>query len=98
MTMPEPTAFDPVHIGLVSASDRASAGVYADQGIPALQEWLAGAITTPFRVETRLPRLASGTVWSISASRLSTPTAFSISAISAGDGPIWRRFAKSSGV
>jgi len=41
-------------VGLVSVSDRASGGVYEDKGIPALQEWLAGAITTPFRVETRL--------------------------------------------
>jgi molybdopterin adenylyltransferase len=41
-------------IGLVSVSDRASGGVYEDKGIPALHEWLAGAITTPFRVETRL--------------------------------------------
>ncbi|AKU23827.1 molybdopterin adenylyltransferase [Massilia sp. MB5] len=41
-------------IGLVSISDRASGGVYADQGIPALQDWLASALSTPFRVETRL--------------------------------------------
>jgi molybdenum cofactor synthesis domain-containing protein len=41
-------------VGLVSVSDRASGGVYQDQGIPALQAWLASAITTPFRVETRL--------------------------------------------
>ncbi|GGX76548.1 molybdopterin adenylyltransferase [Massilia dura] len=41
-------------IGLVSVSDRASSGVYQDGGIPALEEWLNGAITTPFRVETRL--------------------------------------------
>jgi len=41
-------------IGLVSVSDRASGGVYEDKGIPALQEWLQAAITTPFRVETRL--------------------------------------------
>ncbi|GGB97776.1 molybdopterin adenylyltransferase [Pseudoduganella buxea] len=41
-------------IGLVSISDRASGGVYQDQGIPALEEWLKGAITTSFRVETRL--------------------------------------------
>ena len=45
---------DELVIGLVSVSDRASGGVYEDKGIPALQEWLAGAITTPFRVETRL--------------------------------------------
>ncbi len=41
-------------IGLVSVSDRASGGVYEDKGIPALQDWLAAALTTPFRVETRL--------------------------------------------
>jgi len=41
-------------IGLVSISDRASTGVYADKGIPALQEWLAGVLTTPWRAETRL--------------------------------------------
>ena len=45
---------DELVIGLVSVSDRASGGVYEDKGIPALQEWLARAITTPFRVETRL--------------------------------------------
>ena len=41
-------------IGLVSISDRASSGVYEDKGIPALQEWLNGALTTPWRAETRL--------------------------------------------
>ena len=41
-------------IGLVSVSDRASAGVYADAGVPALADWLASAITTPYRVVTRL--------------------------------------------
>jgi molybdopterin adenylyltransferase len=41
-------------IGLVSVSDRASGGVYQDLGIPALQEWLARALATPFRLETRL--------------------------------------------
>jgi len=41
-------------VGLVSISDRASGGVYQDQGIPALQDWLARTLTTPFRVETRL--------------------------------------------
>jgi molybdopterin adenylyltransferase len=41
-------------VGLVSVSDRASGGVYQDLGIPALQYWLKSAITTPFRVETRL--------------------------------------------
>ena len=46
--------FDPVRIGLVSVSDRASSGVYADQGIPALQEWLARALKNPITWVTRL--------------------------------------------
>lgn len=42
-------------IGLVSISDRASAGVYKDEGIPSLKEWLASAIAAPqWRDETRL--------------------------------------------
>lgn len=41
-------------VGLVSVSDRASVGVYEDKGIPALQTWLAAAIMTPWRAETRL--------------------------------------------
>ena len=41
-------------IGLVSVSDRASGGVYQDQGIPALEEWLRSALSTPVRFETRL--------------------------------------------
>jgi molybdopterin adenylyltransferase len=41
-------------IGLVSVSDRASGGVYQDQGIPALEDWLARTLTTPYRLETRL--------------------------------------------
>ena len=53
--MTSPTTSNPeLVIGLVSVSDRASGGVYEDKGIPALHEWLAQAITTPFRVETRL--------------------------------------------
>jgi molybdopterin adenylyltransferase len=41
-------------IGLVSISDRASAGVYEDKGIPGLMEWFAAALTTSWRMETRL--------------------------------------------
>ena len=42
-------------IGLVSISDRASAGVYKDEGIPSLKEWLRSAIASPaWRDETRL--------------------------------------------
>ena len=42
-------------VGLVSISDRASAGTYKDEGIPALKEWLSSAIRSPaWRDETRL--------------------------------------------
>lgn len=41
-------------IGLVSISDRASAGVYEDKGIPSLQEWLGRTIVSPFTIEARL--------------------------------------------
>ena len=42
-------------IGLVSISDRASAGVYKDEGIPSLKEWLTHAIASPsWKEEVRL--------------------------------------------
>jgi molybdopterin adenylyltransferase len=41
-------------IGLLSISDRASAGVYEDKGLPGLAEWFTAALTTPWRTETRL--------------------------------------------
>ena len=47
-------AYDPMRIGLVSISDRASAGVYADLGLPALQAWLTRALRNPIHWETRL--------------------------------------------
>jgi molybdopterin adenylyltransferase len=43
-----------VKIGIVSISDRASAGVYADQGLPALQQWLSRALKNPIAFEPRL--------------------------------------------
>ncbi|MBW8900805.1 MAG: molybdopterin adenylyltransferase [Massilia sp.] len=52
--MNQATNKDVLVIGLVSVSDRASGGVYEDKGIPALQDWLAACLTTPFRVEPRL--------------------------------------------
>jgi len=53
--MTEPSAaFDAVRIGIVSISDRASSGVYQDQGIPALQAWLGRALRNPIHWETRL--------------------------------------------
>ena len=45
---------DPVRVGLVSASDRASQGVYRDEGIPALEQWLSGALHNPLAFEKRL--------------------------------------------
>lgn len=43
-----------IKIGLVSVSDRASQGIYADEGIPALLSWLKTALITPFETETRV--------------------------------------------
>ncbi|MDO8177273.1 MAG: molybdopterin adenylyltransferase [Undibacterium sp.] len=43
-----------LRIGLISISDRASTGVYQDQGLPALQEWFGAALSTPWTLETRL--------------------------------------------
>jgi molybdopterin adenylyltransferase len=48
------SAPESVRIGLVSVSDRASAGVYQDMGIPALQSWLGSAVRNPIHWETRL--------------------------------------------
>jgi molybdopterin adenylyltransferase len=45
---------DTLHIGLVSISDRASQGVYADEGIPALEEWFRKALVSRWRTTTRL--------------------------------------------
>lgn len=45
---------DDLLVGLVSVSDRASSGVYEDQGIPGLQEWLNGALVQPPQFATRL--------------------------------------------
>ena len=45
---------DAVRIGIVSVSDRAAGGVYADMGIPALKSWLTSAVRNPVHWETRL--------------------------------------------
>ncbi|WP_416208649.1 molybdopterin adenylyltransferase [Acidovorax sp.] len=45
---------DPVRIGIVSISDRASSGVYEDKGLPALQEWLTRCLLNPITFEARL--------------------------------------------
>jgi len=48
------TEHDPVKIGIVSISDRASTGVYEDKGLPALQTWLGRALKNPLQFESRL--------------------------------------------
>lgn len=45
---------DELIIGLVSISDRASSGVYEDQGVPALRDWFSHALASPWQMETRL--------------------------------------------
>jgi molybdopterin adenylyltransferase len=51
MTLP---SFEPVKIGIVSVSDRASTGVYEDKGLPALKDWLTRALHNPITFEARL--------------------------------------------
>ena len=46
--------FDPVRIGIVSISDRASSGVYEDKGLPALKQWLGDALLNPIEWAERL--------------------------------------------
>ena len=45
---------EPVRIGIVSISDRASTGVYEDKGLPALRDWLVRALQNPLSFESRL--------------------------------------------
>ncbi len=57
--MKQPSPFErrfpnEVKIGLVSISDRASQGVYVDEGIPSLRNWLSRVITTPLVFHERL--------------------------------------------
>lgn len=54
MTMTEGNAFEAVRIGLVSVSDRASAGIYRDEGLPALRTWLERALYNPVTFIERL--------------------------------------------
>ena len=50
-TLPAP---EPVRIGIVSVSDRASSGAYEDKGLPALKDWLTRALHNPIDFEARL--------------------------------------------
>jgi molybdopterin adenylyltransferase len=46
--------YDPITIGIVSVSDRASTGVYEDKGLPALKDWLGKAVKNSITFEARL--------------------------------------------
>ena len=43
-----------ITIGLVSISDRASQGVYKDEGVPALEQWLTHAVLNPLTFVARI--------------------------------------------
>jgi molybdopterin adenylyltransferase len=43
-----------IHIGLLSISDRASSQIYVDEGLPALEQWLRDAVSSPFELHQRL--------------------------------------------
>ena len=46
--------YDPVRIGLVSISDRASSGIYEDRGLPALEAWFGEMLANPAQFVSRL--------------------------------------------
>lgn len=54
MSTPNNTVHDAIKIGIVSVSDRASAGVYVDKGLPALKDWLTRALMNPITFDERL--------------------------------------------
>jgi molybdopterin adenylyltransferase len=61
------SVYDPVTIGIVSVSDRASSGVYVDKGLPALKDWLTRALHNPITFEERLipdeqPRISAALI------------------------------------
>ncbi len=47
-------SFEPVKIGIVSVSDRASSGGYEDKGLPALKAWLERALKNPITFDAHL--------------------------------------------
>lgn len=46
--------YEPVKIGIVSISDRASSGDYQDKGLPALKDWLCSALLNPITFDAHL--------------------------------------------
>ncbi|HVS65478.1 MAG TPA: molybdopterin adenylyltransferase [Thermoanaerobaculia bacterium] len=53
MTSPR-TAVEPARIGVLTVSDRASRGEYEDRGGPAIRDYLAEVLTSPFEALSRL--------------------------------------------
>lgn len=45
---------DAAKIGLLSISDRASKGIYQDEGLPALEGWLKAALKNPLTIVSRV--------------------------------------------
>ncbi|RYF08187.1 MAG: molybdopterin adenylyltransferase [Comamonadaceae bacterium] len=79
---------EPVKIGIVSISDRASSGVYEDKGLPALQDWLTRALHNPIRFE---PRLIPDEQATISATLIELADAgYSLVLTTGGTGPALR--------
>lgn len=62
MTNSAASSPETLRVGLVSVSDRASQGVYVDQGIPALQAWLERAVTNPLQIVARLVQDDAATI------------------------------------
>jgi len=54
MNAPARATPDELRVGLVSVSDRASAGVYPDLGLPGLRQWLGRAMQSPWSAQERL--------------------------------------------
>jgi molybdopterin adenylyltransferase len=52
--LPPLTRLEALKVGIVSISDRASTGVYVDQGLPALQSWLQSAVQNPLELVPKL--------------------------------------------
>jgi molybdopterin adenylyltransferase len=44
----------PAKIGIVTVSDRASAGIYADEGGPAILDYFSKALASPWQAVTRV--------------------------------------------
>ena len=51
---PPRSSEDELILGLVSVSDRASQGIYDDEGIPSLESWCRKAMTNPLKIHKRL--------------------------------------------